>query len=206
VGVSPVLAANIAVNGSFENPDIATNTYDGVAVPGWVGVTFIFDGNGGASQPYPEAGSLGQQYADLGNKPSRLASYDFIVPAGQGINAISWDATTSGGVDQTPYIVNLRDGLGNLLRPGNFIALGGQTSIAGQPQGDVWDTALLPMTAYEFGPGSYRLEFFADQINGSDLFADNVVIDVGQAPEVPEPTSLILLLGGSLLAIKRRRA
>lgn len=199
-GASPVLAADMAVNGSFENPDVATNTYDSPAVPGWVGVTFIFDGNGGTVAWYPGGGSVGPQYADLGNKPSRLASQDFTVPAGQGIAAITWDATTAYSSAQTPYVVRLLDGLNNIIRSGDFTAFGNTAY-------NTWDAASLPMTPYKFGPGNYRIEFFANQTSGSDLFADNVIIDVGPSPVTPEPASLmILLLGGSLLAVKRKRA
>lgn len=196
--VSPLMAADVAVNGSFENPDLPANSIDSPAVPGWTNVAFVMDLDGGWAGIFPDAGSVGDQYADFANTRTRIASTDFTVGAGLGIAAITWDATTGGSV-QTPYVARLKDGLGAILTSGDFAALGNANY-------NIWDATSLPMTPFAFGPGSYTLEFFADQDSGSDLLADNVVIDVGPPPVVPEPASLILLLGGSLLAIKRRRS
>ena len=201
IGVSPVIAADVAVNGSFENPDIPPHSIDSPAVPGWTNVAFVMDLDGGWAGIFPDAGSLGAQYADFANTRSRIASTDFTVAAGLGIVEITWDATAGGSVE-TPYVARLKDGLGDILLSGDFMALGDANY-------NTWDPATLPMLPFTYGPGNYTLEFFADQDGGSDLLADNVVIEIDvpeDAPEIPEPASLILLLGGSLLALRRKRS
>lgn len=198
--VSPAVAADVAQNGSFEVPDVIG--IDSPAVPGWTNVAFIFDGNGGYPGQFPDAGSDGTQYADFANKRSRIASQAFSVGPGLVIAAITWDATTGGGGgSQAPYVARLKDGTGAVvLETGNFVAIGGA-------EYNTWDSETLPVPSNPsnaYGTGNYILEFFADQDAGSDLLADNVVIETGLP--IPEPASLILLMGGSLLAIKRKRS
>jgi len=198
-GVSPIIADDVAVNGSFENPDIATNTIDSPVVPGWTNVAFVMDSHGGWAGILPNEGSVGAQYANFGNSTSVITSQDIAVGPQSGIVSITWDATTGGASIQVPYVARLRD-----LGTNNIVVSAAYTAF-GLTNYNTWDAEALPITPFDFGPGNYRLEIFANQTSGAALLADNVVIDV-TPPVVPEPASLILLLGGSLLAVKRRRS
>jgi hypothetical protein len=182
------------VNGSFELPDIPTNTLDSPTVPGWSNIAFVFDGNGGYPGSYPDAGSDGTQYADFANKRTRIASQEFTVPASSSIAAITWDATTSRGASQIPYVARLKDGSGTIRETNNFTALGGSSEY------NNWDSETLLLTPQAYGPGNYILEFFADQDSGSDLLADNVVIElVAEAPSAPVPLAVVQVPAASIV-------
>lgn len=196
-GVSGANAADVAVNGSFEVPDVTANTIDSPAVPGWTNVAFVMDSNGGWPGIFPDAGSTGPQYADFANTRSRIASTNFTIGQGLVIASITWDATSGGGSEQIPFVARIKNAGGTIVASGNFLAFG-------LTEYNTWDAYTLPITAQAHGPGNYVLEFFADQDTGSDLLADNIVIDTGLL--IPEPASLMLFLGGSLLAIRRKRA
>lgn len=205
VGTGPALADLIDVNGSFENPDVPLNTMQPGPPTGWVGAPWHFDHHAGNPAWWPANASDGDQYADFGNKRSVVSSVDFYIGMWRQIAAISWDATSSFTATTVPYVVRLRNldlapAPGVIVRSADFTAVGGA-------EFNTWDTDTLPMIVGEFeGPHNYRLEFYADQDCGSDLLVDNVQIYDREDPDIPEPASFILLLGGSFLAIKRRRA
>ncbi|MDP6545472.1 MAG: FG-GAP-like repeat-containing protein [Phycisphaerae bacterium] len=190
----PPTTGDIAVNGSFELPDIPANTLDSPTVPGWSSIAFVFDGNGGYPGSYPDAGSDGPQYADFANKRTRIASQEFSVPAGSSIGAITWDATTSRGASQIPYVARLKDGSGAIRETGNFMVFGGASEY------NNWDSETLPLTLQAYSAGDYSLEFFADQDSGSDLLADNVVIElVAETHSAPIPLTVLQTSAGPVV-------
>jgi len=172
-GLSPAIAANLAVNGSFEAQDVPTNSYastDYTFSPGWSLLPFISDGNGGTPSWWGTGGSVGPQYGDIGNRNSGVASYDFTVPSGFVLDSITWDDATAAPVSSVQYTVNLQTLSGSYNAPGI---------------NQNWQAKSLPITPFIYGPGNYTLEFDVDSGNptGWDVLIDNLVIETERAPE-----------------------
>jgi hypothetical protein len=183
-GLSPAIAADLAVNGSFEDQPVPTNSYVSPNYgfsPGWANLAYIVDGDGGIPAWWVNGGSVGPQYGDFGNRNSPTTSFDFTVPSGFLLDSITWDAATADPVDTVQYSAALLPGsiitetTGAALGAAPLSALASTTYNAiGDKQ---WHPESLPIPAS--GPGTYRLEFDVDPGNpsGWDLLVDNLVIE-----------------------------
>jgi hypothetical protein len=121
---------NLLVNGSFENPQIAPDSFSSSplphdAIPGWLGTGDapweIVNGHIVFGWEYPLAPN-GNQWVSLGDAPSTL-SQSFTIPA-PGLYRFTWADNTAIPPDSntSPYIVTVLDGAGDIVVSNNFDA------------------------------------------------------------------------------------
>lgn len=185
-------SANTILNGSFESPVVAANSFQQATPASWTwanSVGLIFNGNAGS--PWPLAQD-GQQFVDIGNTSlggSYTLSQQFTIAASGNYELQWYDNAAIAGPLTSPYQVSVLDGSQQTVVNAGLDAFhGGQ-----------WQLQTLSMS---LNPGNYSLTFTAGGA-ALDTLLDNVTL----AP-VPEPTSLVMLAVGSvgLLILIRRKS
>jgi hypothetical protein len=184
---------SLILNGSFESPAIAANSYQH-ATPtswswgssaGWIFSGSVFDPNEGSYWPSPQNGL---QFVDIGNVSSFTLFQSFTV-ADQGEYQLAWyDNAHSHGLT-SPYSVSVFD---SSLQPVASVNLDAA-------HGGVWQNRTLPLN---LASGNYRLTFMARGVTrGYDTLLDNISITA-----VPEPSIWVLVaLGTGAFALRKRR-
>ena len=198
--ISPSTAANVLVNGEFEDPVFVLNgSFQSFAsIPGWdpfgsaVAVYLSKPGHGIGS--WPNGGAEGSsQFADVGNAPNTGIQQTFTLGSELVAPTLSWfDATSdrvaSGLITVSSYVVTLRNGSDQVLVSQSY---GTDTN--------VWTQRSLPGIP-TLVAGTYTLSFEATSgERQKDLLLDSVSL-------IPEPGSTLLLGLGSALLLRRRRA
>jgi hypothetical protein len=184
-------SANLLLNGGFEQPAIAANTYQAVTPTSWSGGALIHNGTvieAGTTWPSPHQGN---QFGDIGNAPGTPLSQIFSIIAG-GNYMLTWYDNTgeSGGLTTSPYVVTILDSSLNTVVSQPYDAY-----LAGV---DNWQERVVNVS---LSPGSYNLIFSP---NGQPLGLDTLLDDVSlTANSVPEPSS-VALLGVGLLGFAAR--
>ncbi|MBT3199869.1 MAG: PEP-CTERM sorting domain-containing protein [Phycisphaerales bacterium] len=198
---SPTMAGNPIINGGFEDPDIPNNSLANATPTGWTGVNWFFDGQVGNPAIWPSGSSEGRQYATTG----LLASTNFRISEFYQLVSITWDATATAKTSASlpvQYNVSLMDAATDASIISNiYYASGG---LAGY---QTWESESLMPIGMPIEEGDYRLEFSCSGLQGENLLIDNVVAEevLAEVSQTPEPASMVLLLAGSLVALKRRR-
>src|SRR5206468_2648045 len=114
---------NLLLNGSFESPAIANNTFQqGTPTSwGWSGPSGdIFNGDTGGAWPLPEEG---QQFVDIGNESQYALSQTFSI-TNQGVYVLNWydSAGHAGGLTTSPYSMIITTGAVQSLTSNRFDA------------------------------------------------------------------------------------
>ena len=102
---------NLLINGSFEEPTIASNTTQQVAPSSWTwggSVGRIFNGDLGSIWPRAQDG---EQFVDIGNQSIYTLSQPFTI-TNLGVYVLCWydSAGHSGGLTTSPYSMTLLTG------------------------------------------------------------------------------------------------
>jgi hypothetical protein len=195
--LTPLHAANVIVNGHFEDTTQASGTIGPhPSIPGWsplgtaTAVYLV-----GTSPPVPSWPTTGQggsgQFIDIGNTQSTGGIVQTVtIPIGFNLPELSWyDATSDINISplSSSYNVRLRNASNLIVTSGSF-----STTVK------TW----TPRTLTGFGPlptGIYTLEFEPNTGVGlKDTLIDNVQL-------VPEPSISVLVAVLYLGGVFRRR-
>ena len=149
------------VNGSFESPVIADNSFQRLIPTGWTGgpgsIGFIFRGINPFPWPAPAAGS---QFFDMGNASPPI-SQAFTVAEPLRFS-LTWSDAAARGSVTSPYRVRIYDQNGLVLEEESFDA----------GNNGVWTARSM---LFRLEPGVYRLEFQPTGVfGGFDTLLDNI--------------------------------
>ncbi len=191
-------AANVIVNGSFENPANPTdNSLEShSSIPGWTPAgsaasLYVVRGNGGVAADWPTSGQDGEQFIDIGNMPTTGIQQTITIPPAFPNPTLTWfDATlgiTPGTVFEfSTYSVIFSDSLDMTVATEGF-----------STNTDVWAAKSLDLPLALL-PGTYTLAFIPTSgFTQKDTLIDNVSL-------VPEPSTLAFLLLATIPLLKRR--
>jgi hypothetical protein len=195
VGMPHVSAQNLILNGGFENPTVAPNTFGDFDPLPWYRVGSIngdiggvIRGNGGFSDwPLPHEGS--QQYV-MGSDGQGLFQ-QFTVES-PGLYHVQWwvtpELSTPPDFGLLPYAVRVSDSGGAVTGGGQFDAFDDYQSLK-------WEFDL------SLSSGEYKLQF-----EGTGTVAPGIFLDDVSITAVPEPTATALVLvGGTAFFLFRSR-
>jgi hypothetical protein len=165
----------LAINGSFESPVIANNSFQSVVCPPWQSTAdanspiSLFRGSFGPIRPLAHSGS---QFADIGNNDT-FVSQRFDVPH-NALVTVTWFENAAITADLSPYSVFLRPTGAFSFWPLNA------SPILNAANGGVWQGQSLTGTLPQ---GSAVLTFAARGVAGGfDTLIDSVTITINPQP------------------------
>ena len=192
--IAHIQAANLVVNGHFDNPLQESGTIGThPTIPGWsprgAATAVYVVGEQPPINSWPMTGQGGTgQFVDIGNNAGTGISQAITVPVGFGVAFLSWyDATSTANGQPSTYIVRLLDSMNAVVKSGSY-----STSLASWSERSLVGIGAL-------SAGNYTLEFEPTSGFGqNDTLIDNVRM-------IPETSAAALLCMGGATALLRRR-